>query len=55
MGAIGPAHIPLAPGAAMRRNTEIERIGPGGTLVAPGPAGGLTGTRIGTPAVPQAR
>jgi hypothetical protein len=55
LGGLGPSNVPIAPGAAMTGDTDIERIGPGGTLLAPGPAGGLGGSQLGTPALPSRR
>jgi hypothetical protein len=51
---IGPSNVPIAPGAATRGDSEIERIGSGGGLIAPGPAGSVSGSSsMGMPAVPS--
>lgn len=54
VGGIGPANVPIAPGAAGRG--EIERIGPGGIPLAPGAAGRMSGgAPTSTPEEPAAR
>jgi hypothetical protein len=54
LGGIGAGNVPIAPGAAMSGDTDIERIGPGGGLIAPGPAGSVGGlTPLTTPVAPS--
>src|SRR5262245_13531511 len=48
-GGIGAGGVAVAPGAATGGNSNLERIGPGGSPIAPGPAGSL-----GAPALPSA-
>ena len=42
-GGIGAGGVSVAPGAATGGTSNLERIGPGGSLIAPGPAGSLGG------------
>jgi hypothetical protein len=50
LGGIGPGRVPVAPGSATTGDTDIERIGPGGGLIAPGPDGSVSGSPL--PSIP---
>jgi len=56
LGGVGAGNVPLAPGAATVGSGEMERTGPGGGLLAPGPAGNLSGAPlVSSPVLPRTR